>query len=91
MKRLRKNLAFETVWTDDAIEDLSRLEHFVSKRIIKKVDELTTTLFSQDIKRLTGMPYYRLRVGDYRIIFAIEDNKIIILHAEHRKKVYKNF
>lgn len=84
-------MVFEIIWTDDAVDDLNRLEHFISKRIIKKVEELIEDPFHKDVKRLTGIPYYRLRVGDYRVIFDIEDEKLIIVHVEHRKKVYKNY
>ena len=34
-------------------------------------------------------PYRKFRVGDYRIVFKVEGNKIYILAILHRKKVYK--
>ena len=34
-------------------------------------------------------PYRKFRIGDYRIVFKVEDNKIYILAILHRKKVYK--
>ena len=43
-----------------------------------------------DIKRLTGaIPEYRLRIGDYRVLFRREDNKIIIRRIKHRRDAYK--
>jgi mRNA interferase RelE/StbE len=43
------------------------------------------------VKRLVGSPYYRLRVGDYRIIMDIQQDRLIILVLEigHRKNIYK--
>ncbi len=32
---------------------------------------------------------YRYRVGNYRILFDIEGENIVILHIQHRKEVYK--
>jgi len=44
------------------------------------------------VKRLVGSKYYRLRVGDYRIILDIQQDKLVILIVEigHRKNIYKN-
>ena len=83
-------MVFKVIWSDDAIQDLHQLEHFIAKRILKKTRELENNPY-KNIKRLTGLPYYRLRIGDYRIIFDIQQNKLIILiiHVEHRKKIYK--
>jgi len=42
------------------------------------------------VKKLVGNPYFRLRVGDYRVILKIEENKLIIFVIEvgHRKDIY---
>ena len=43
-----------------------------------------------DIKKLVGQPLYRLRVGDYRVIFDVQKEKLIILilTVGHRSKIY---
>ena len=42
-----------------------------------------------DIKKLNNFePEYRLRVGDYRVLFEIEDNNLIIYRIKHRKNAY---
>ncbi|MCK4670250.1 MAG: type II toxin-antitoxin system RelE/ParE family toxin [Nanoarchaeota archaeon] len=43
------------------------------------------------VKRLVESPYFRLRVGNYRIIMNIKENKlrILVIEIKHRKKVYK--
>jgi len=33
---------------------------------------------------------YRFRIGDYRVIFDIEDDQIIVLRIGHRREVYRN-
>ncbi|MDR2547314.1 MAG: type II toxin-antitoxin system RelE/ParE family toxin [Lachnospiraceae bacterium] len=46
-----------------------------------------------DVKRLQGgkgtIPLYRLRVGEYRIVFCIEQDHIIVLRADSRGDIYK--
>jgi len=78
-------------WKEHALESLEKLENSVVRRIIKKVEELTENPFYKDIKKLKGNDYYRLRVGDYRIIFSIEGNIIQILKIGHRKNIYDIF
>jgi mRNA interferase RelE/StbE len=75
-------------WTKGALEELNKLEPYIARRIIKKVDELSENPFSKDIKRLKGSDAFRLRVGDYRVIFDISENIILILKVGHRKNIY---
>lgn len=45
---------------------------------------------SGDVKKLTNFtPEYRLRVGEYRILFEVENSKIIVYRILHRKDVYR--
>lgn len=47
---------------------------------------------SGNVKALKGMSgYYRLRVADYRVIYELQDNNLVILVIDinHRKDVYK--
>lgn len=42
-------------------------------------------------KKLTGRPEWRVRTGDYRVLYRIEDSvlTIVIVHAGHRREVYE--
>ncbi|MFH1358409.1 MAG: type II toxin-antitoxin system RelE/ParE family toxin [archaeon] len=80
---------YDIEWKEHAVQDIEKLENSIVRRIIKKVDELSENPFSKDIKRLKGSNDFRLRVGDYRVIFSIEINKIQILKVGHRKNIYK--
>jgi len=43
-----------------------------------------------DVKKLTNFtPEYRMRVGDWRILFEVEGEKIIVYRIRHRKEAYK--
>ncbi len=79
---------YDVKWDEKAIEKLGKLEPYVSQRIIKKVKELSLDPFLKDIKRLGGSNGFRLRVGDYRVIFSINENIIEILKVGHRKNIY---
>jgi len=53
---------------------------------IQNLDEI------QNIKKLKGFEiYYRLRIGNYRLGFAYENNEITIIRLLHRKDIYKLF
>jgi len=79
---------YRIIWDEKALGELGSLEKHIAGRIIKKVKELSDNLFSKDIKRLKGSDDFRLRVGDYRIIFSIESDTITILKVGHRKNIY---
>ena len=79
---------FKIIWDEKAYDELNKLEPSISRRIAKKVCELSENPFSKDIKRLKGRDDFRLRIGDYRVIFEIDGNNIQILKVGHRKNVY---
>jgi len=81
-------MPFKIIWDEKAHDSLNKLEPIISRRILKKVDELSENPFSKDIKKLKGRDDFRLRVGDYRIILFIEQNIIQILKVGHRKNIY---
>ncbi len=81
-------MMFHIIWDEKAYEKLKKFEPFLAKRILKKVKEISENPFSKNVKRLKGEPLFRLRIGDYRILFEIEKDKIIILNLGHRKNIY---
>lgn len=82
-------MIFKIIWSKKAFEELNKLETLVAKRIAKAVSELANDPFTKDIKKLRGYDWYRLRVGDYRVIFSIEKDIIQVLKIGHRKNIYK--
>ncbi len=76
--------------TKVAQKQLYKLHSEIQKRIIKSLERIRIRPYSH-VKKLVGNPYFRLRVGDYRIIMDIRDDKLIILVVElgHRKNIYK--
>ena len=71
------------------LKDGKRIPREQLIRIFEAIENLSEGL-KGDVKRLTNYsPEYRLRVGDYRVLFEIEDEKIIIYRIRHRKEAYK--
>ncbi len=84
-------MIFQIIWSELAAKELKKLDKTVAKRIFKKVSELNENPYHFDVTKMVGDPYFRLRVGDYRVIFDIQNDmlRILILKVGHRKKVYK--
>jgi mRNA interferase RelE/StbE len=80
---------FKIIWTQRASEELTKIEPHISKRILIKVRDLSENTFSREVKKLKGVDAFRLRVGDYRVIFQIEREIISILKVGHRKNIYE--
>ncbi len=82
-------MEYEIVWSIPAAKELKRLDRSVAKRIYEKVDLLSRNP-ERYIEKLVRYPYYRLRVGDYRVILDIkhESVRILILKVGHRSSVY---
>jgi mRNA interferase RelE/StbE len=63
----------------------------VRTRIADRLVELATNPRPPGCVKLTGEDAYRIRVGDYRIIYAIHDDRLIVLVIDvgHRREVYR--
>lgn len=73
--------------TDD--KQLSKLSRDIQIRIISSLERIRIRPQAHVLK-LVGNPYFRLRVGDYRVILDIREDKLIVFVIEvgHRKKIY---
>jgi mRNA interferase RelE/StbE len=72
-----------------AIKDCKSIDKKVLKLIFSKIELLSNNL-QGDVKKLTNFtPEYRMRVGDYRVLFETEKDQINIYRIMHRKEVYR--
>lgn len=79
--------------THKIAKKLLRLPKKDQKKIVEKIDLLTVNPKPDGYKKLSGQSnpaLYRIRIGDYRIIYAVEEDRLIILIVEvgHRKDIY---
>ena len=75
-------------YDQSALDDLDELPDRIRAQIVRKIERLQDGLHG-DIKQLRGTDVaYRLRMGDYRILFDVESNVIVIRRIRHRKEAY---
>ena len=73
-----------------ALKDLTKIHKQEVKKIFSKIELLENYPDTSNIKKLTNFePPYRLRVGDYRVLFDIEDDVITVYRIKHRSKSYE--
>jgi len=80
---------FRILWDEKALAELKKLDVSIARRIAKKVGEMETGRLPSDVIRLSGSEDYRLRVGDYRVIFSISGQSIEVTKVGHRKNIYE--
>ena len=73
-----------------AIKDLKHLQKQDASRIADALERLRSDL-TGDVKKLTNFtPEYRLRVGQFRVLFEIEnETRIIVYRVVHRREAYR--
>ena len=73
-----------------ALKDLSKINRVSVQKILAKIEKLESFPQVSNFKKLTNFkPPFRLRVGDYRILFDVEENVITVYRVRHRKESYK--
>jgi len=81
-------MSYQVSYEKEVLKELEKLEPSISRRIIKKIEEMSENPSLCDIKKLRASEDYRLRVGDYRIIFIFDGDLIKILKVGHRQQIY---
>ena len=75
-----------------ALKDLKRFPRDIQQRILVKLEFYASAgdmlRFAEKLKD-AALGEWRFRIGDYRIFFDIQNDKIIVLKIGHRKDVYK--
>lgn len=78
-------------YTKKALKFLEKITQTDAKRIIEKIEQYAQdhTSLKNQVKKLTGVSFYRLRVGDYRVLFDEEGNILHIIKIDYRGNVFK--
>ena len=83
-------MKYSLVYTRRALKDIQSLDIKVKRRIAKALLRYTENPLDYAQKLLDEkLGSYRFRIGDYRVIFDIEDDELIILRVGHRKEIYR--
>ena len=74
-----------------AQKQLDDLPDDIAARIISRLENLKNDPRPADVKKLKGREGWRIRVGDYRVIYTIHDADLLILviRVAHRRDVYR--
>ena len=74
-----------------ADRQLDKLPGAMHELILKSIEKLQITPFPSHSKKLAGRECWRLRIGDYRILYAVDKKRkeIAILSVAHRKDAYR--
>lgn len=79
-------------WEANSSEEINKLPGEVSLRIYDKIDKAKENP-NHFLEKLKGMPEYKIRIGNYRVILLWEkiNQKIKIQAVGHRKNIYKRY
>jgi len=83
--------SYSIEWKRSAAQELKKLPREVVGRVLKAVEQLATEPYPSGVRKLVGAEHtYRIRVGDYRIIYSVMASALIIeiIRVGHRTDVY---
>ena len=85
-------MVWEVIWSEKSVKQLEKIDKKNAQRIYNSVLCCVQDPFRVVI-RLTNSPFYRLRVGNYRVILDLQQSKMIIfvVETDHRGKIYKKY
>ena len=83
-------MGYNVTFKKSVQKDLSKVPKAIAEHILDKIDEaLPDGAESFPILKGEFAGLRKLRVGDYRVIYTILGNDVLILHIAHRKEVYR--
>ena len=83
-------MKYELVYTRRAVKDIQRLDADSKERIRKTLLRYKQSpLVYADRLTDSRLGTYRFRIGDYRVVFDVEGNEIVVLKVGHRREIYK--
>ena len=84
-------MSYALAFKPSAEKELRRLSHDVIPRIVAAVQTLGDQPRPHGCVKMSHSESWRIRVGDYRVIYDIDDGmkQIVVLHVGHRREVYR--
>ena len=87
-------MSYTITYSREAARQMARLgkrDRRTAQRITRAIEAMAADPFSGDVKRMKGAPWYRRRVGDWRIIFAVDGDRLVveIIRVAHRREAYR--
>ena len=84
-------MGYEVRIVSAAEREMDKLPAAVHKRISRRIFTLEDNPRLRGAKKLSGREEYRLRIGDYRILYTVDDkNRVVTIFAVgHRREIYR--
>jgi mRNA interferase RelE/StbE len=84
-------MPYQIIIERTARKEIQKINHADQALIIEAIQNLSNEPRPHGCKKLKGREAWRIRVGDYRVIYEIQDNLLVItvIHAGHRRDIYK--
>lgn len=85
-------MPYEITYARSALKSLRKLDRTVARRILQTIDLLTEDPRPPGCKQLKGgAGEMRIRIGDYRVIYDVMDDEVVILVLAigHRREIYR--
>ncbi|MDH3360569.1 MAG: type II toxin-antitoxin system RelE/ParE family toxin [Desulfobulbaceae bacterium] len=86
-------MTYSIAFRPSVLKSIKKLPKRDLVRIKKRIDALANNLPDPATTKMKGNnPFHRIRSGDYRIVYEIHDDKLVILVVKigHRKDIYKS-
>ena len=82
---------YELTVKKSAVKELEAIPKKELQKIIKKIQALSSEPRPQGSQKLSHKEQYRIRQGDYRVIYAIDDDNLMvnIIKVGHRREIYR--
>jgi mRNA interferase RelE/StbE len=83
---------YKIIFRKSVAQDMRRIPNRDLRRILAIIDSLSDEPRPFGVERLSGQEKYRVRQGNYRIIYEISDKELIVIVVKvgHRKDVYRH-
>jgi len=84
--------SYRISWKRAALKEVQRLPKQTVTRVVKVVEALAENPYPSGVKKLIGAEtVYRVRVGNYRIIYSVETTNLVveIIRVRHRSRAYR--
>ncbi len=84
---------YRIVYSSRAAKSFRKLPREIQKQIVKRIDQLKDNPRSISVVKLVGFSKaeYRSRVGDYRILFAIDDKLKLLIIADIKRRTTQTY
>ena len=86
-------MSYEIEWAGPALRELRKLDRQTARRVLRVVTGLAADPRPAGVRALSGQPAgtMRLRVGEFRVVYVIDDGeiRILVVRVAHRREAYR--